>query len=489
MRIYDLIEKIEEKKLDVNLDTIKLAYDYADQAHQGQLRKSGEPYINHPLATAYKLADMNMDETTIVAGILHDVPEDTDKTLKDVKKEFGADVAQLVSGITKLGQVKYRGMERYMENLRRMFVAMAKDIRVIVIKFADRIHNLETLSALMPDKQRRIALESLEIYAPIANRLGMGEIKGTLEDLSFAYVYPKESEWVQNKIASQRRNKEKLVNKNIKEISKILDKNNIKYLSIHGRAKHLYSLYKKLLEHNRDFSKIYDLEAIRIVVPSISGCYECLGMIHQYYRPLKGRIKDYIAQPKPNGYQSLHTTIFTPDGDIIEVQIRSQQMHFEAEYGIAAHWTYKENNSSIKDKINWVNELSRAFGNMEDVSEEKYLESLKLDIFQNRIFAFTPKGDVIELPEDATPIDFAYHIHTEIGHYCSGAKINDQIVSLSAKLQSGDVVEIHTDKKRKGPSEDWLTFVKTTTARRNIKIFLRKNKTRLIDKLLRKETD
>lgn len=487
MKVIELIEKIKEKGLDkeINAEHIRHAYEFADKAHLGQLRKSGEPYINHPFATAYKLIDMNMDETTVIAGILHDVPEDTQITLEDVKKEFGEEVAHLVAGVTKLGQVKYRGIERYMENLRRMFIAMAKDIRVIVIKFADRIHNLETLSSLPPNKQRRIAMESLEIYSPIANRLGMGEIKGNLEDLSFPYIYPEEYKWIQEKVIPFRRARQKILEAAIVDIKFILDDHQIDYISIHGRAKHIYSLYNKLLQHNRDFAKIYDLVAIRIIVPTISNCYECLGMIHQHCKPLKGRIKDYIAQPKPNGYQSLHTTIFTKQGEIMEIQIRTQKMHYEAEYGIAAHWSYKEK-TDLKDKIAWVNELSKVMQEAPTESEEKFLESLKLEVFQNRIFVFTPRGDVIELPEDATPVDFAYHIHTEIGDTCTGAKINDKIASLDTALKSGDVIEIHTDKKRKGPSSEWLSSVKTESARHHIKDYVKKNKTGLFNKLFGK---
>jgi GTP pyrophosphokinase len=490
MKFEELKEKIREKELKVDIDLITLAYEYASKAHGNQLRKSGELYINHPLATAYKLADMGMDEAMIIAGLLHDVPEDTDKTINDIKKEFGKEVAQLVAGITKLGQIKYRGMERYIENLRHMFIAMADDIRVIIIKFADRIHNLETLSVLPAIKQKRIALESLEIYAPIANRLGMGEIKGTLEDLSFPYVYPEEYEWIENNFIIQRRQKKKVIDIYIKELEQIIKKGGVPYLSIHGRAKHIYSLYKKLLRHSRDISKIYDLVAVRIIVPDVTKCYECLGIIHQHSKPLKGRIKDYIAQPKPNGYQSLHTTIFSFSGDIIEIQIRTQDMHLEAEYGIAAHWAYKENfkPQKIQNKLAWVSELSQIVKTSFKEGSQQKLETLKLDVFQDRIFVFTPKGDVIELPEDATPIDFAYHIHTDLGHYCSSVKINDEIATMNTKLKSGDVISITIDPRKKGPSVDWLQFVKTTKARKHIKTFLRNKKKGFIHRLLNRDS-
>lgn len=468
------MEYIREQVPDADFELLERAYDFAEHAHEGQLRKSGDQYFEHPKATAYRLASFRMDDKTIAAGLLHDVPEDTEYTLKDIKKEFGSEVATLVEGVTKLGKLKYRGIQRYVENLRRMFVAMAQDIRVIVIKFADRMHNLETLSALPPDKQRRVALESLEIYAPIANRLGMGDVRGQLEDLAFPYVYPEEYIWLMNKIELERRQREKVVTKLREVVEKALDEHHVPYISVHGRAKHLYSLYKKLLRHNRDLTKIYDLVALRVVVPDVSRCYETLGIIHKICPPLKGRIKDYVAQPKPNGYQSLHTTVFTPDGDIAEVQIRTPDMHEEAEYGIASHWHYKELDKLTvpKEKLGWVQQLAKLQKEIKD--EGQYLESLKIDLFQARIFVFTPRGDVIDLPEDATPIDFAYHIHTDIGHKCSGAKVNDQMVPLETTLRSGDVVEILIEKNRKLPNPDWLNIVKTQSAKRHIMYKLNK---------------
>jgi GTP pyrophosphokinase len=410
-----------------------------------------------------------MDDETIAAGLLHDVPEDTSYTLAQVKKEFGSEIAFLVDGVTKLGQLKYRGMQRYVENLRRMFVAMAKDIRVVVIKFADRMHNLETLSALPPPKARRIALESLEIYAPIADRLGMGDVKGQLEDLAFPYVYPNEYDWLLKKIEITRREKEKSMERLRGDVEKLLRQHHVPYISVHGRAKHLYSTYKKLLRHSRDLSQVYDLMALRVVVSDVSKCYETLGLIHKICPPLKGRIKDYIAQPKPNGYRSLHTTVFTQSGEIVEVQIRTPEMHEEAEFGIAAHWNYKETglaNQMTVENLAWVEQLAKLQKEIKD--DNQYLESLKIDIFKTRIFVFTPRGDVIDLPEDATPIDFAYHIHTDIGDKCTGARINDQLVSLDATLKSGDVVEILVDKNRKLPNADWVTFAKTHSAKRHI---------------------
>ncbi|MDD5043562.1 MAG: RelA/SpoT family protein [Patescibacteria group bacterium] len=458
-----------------DLDMIELAYEFAEKAHRGQKRLSGEDYIGHPLATAIILAEMKSPIPIIIAGLLHDIPEDTKYTIKDIQDNFGKDIASMVAGITKLGKIKYRGIERYVENLRKMFIAMAADLRVVVIKFADRIHNLTSLKYQPPVKQLRIARESLEIYAPIANRLGMGELKGKLEDLSFPYVYPQEYKWLKKLIASTYGEKEKHLKKVIRLIKKELTKQGFKYISVHGRTKHLYSLYKKLLRLDKDISRVYDLVACRIIVRDIPECYTVLGVIHTMFRPLKGRIKDYIAQPKPNGYQSLHSTVFSPDGEIVEVQIRTQEMHEEAEWGIAAHWHYDEKGSIVPDKkLSWVQELAKIQKEME--TKEKFLESLeslKIDVFQDRIFVFTPKGDVIDLPERSTPVDFAYYVHTDIGNKCNGAKINDQIASLDTPLNSGDVVEIIVDKKRKLPNRDWLKFIKTHNAKGKIKTALK----------------
>lgn len=468
-----------KKNSEYDLDLIRLAYDYANQAHIGQKRKSGEPYINHSLATAITLAKMGLDQASIIAGLLHDVPEDTNYSLVDIEKNFGPEIAQLVGGITKLGVIKYRGMERYAENLRRMFIAMAQDIRIILIKMADRLHNLKTLDSLPPEKQKRIAQESLEIYAPIANRLGMGQIKGELEDLAFPYVYPEKYQWMTKEIIPKIEIKMEYIKKVIKIVEKELAKQKVKIVSIHGRAKRLYSLYKKLQKphYEDDVSKIYDLVALRIIVSTIEDCYQTLGLIHQLWKPLPGRIKDYISQPKPNGYQSLHSTVFGPEGKIVEFQIRTPEMHEQAEYGIAAHWHYKETNGrpgKLKDKgytlpkkFNWIKDLVKWQEETKD--NQQYLKSLAIDFFQNRIFVFTPQGDVIDLPEEATPVDFAYHVHTWIGDHCAGAKVNNRMSSLDAKLKNGDVIEIITDKNRKGPNPDWLKFTKTNAARGKIR--------------------
>lgn len=468
--IEDLLQILKHNHPKADLDLVRLAYDFAQQAHEGQTRLSGAPYILHPLQVAITLAEMKLDAPMIMAGLLHDVPEDTSVSLTEIKKNFGADIAGMVEGITKLGKLKYRGLERYIENLRKMFVAIAKDIHVIVIKFADRLHNLKTLDSLPENKRYRIALESLEIYAPIANRLGMGEMKGQLEDYSFKYINPKEYDWVKNLVVERYNQRKKTLDK-IKQLTqKELSAAKVEVLDFRGRVKHLYSLYRKLLRFDRDISKIHDLVALRIIVKDLADCYATLGVIHKIWRPLSNRIKDYIAQPKPNGYQSLHTTVFANDKQIVEFQIRTQKMHDEAEFGIAAHWHYDEHGSTIpKSQISWVKEL--AYFQKTSLRRLADLEGLKIDIFQTRIFVFTPKGDVIDLPENASPVDFAYAIHTDLGNRCIGARVNDQLTNLETSLKSGDVVEILIDKNRKGPSSDWLKFVKTNSARDHIKTF------------------
>ena len=473
-QVKHLIKTIKKNNPAADLDLVRLAYDFAEKAHRGQIRKtSGEPYITHPIATAQRLADMNMEQNIIIAALLHDVPEDTEVTLEEIEKHFGEDVTSMVRGITKLGKVKYRGVERYIENLRKMFVAMAEDVRTILIKFADRIHNLQTLDALPPNKQYRIALESLEIFAPIANRLGMHEIKGQLEDYSFKYVYPKEYRRVEKMVQEKAKVHEEYFNRLAKKTRKELAATELHPIDIQWRRKQLYSLYRKLLRKDNDIDKVYDIVAMRIIVKEIPECYAVLGILHKLWRPLKGRIKDYIAQPKPNGYQSLHTSVFCDEGQIIEFQIRSQQMHNEAEYGIAAHWHYDEHGARIPSKqLQWVHELAKV---QEDILKRiKDIEFMKIDYFKNRIFVFTPKGDVIDLPEEATPVDFAYHIHTDIGNTCAGALINDQMASLDTPLRNGDVVEIIVDKNRKGPSHDWIKFVKTNQARSQIRQYAKK---------------
>lgn len=454
---------------------LQLAYDFANNAHAGQLRKSGEPYIFHPLATAHILADMRIDPEIVIAALLHDVPEDTEITLDDVRKNFGSEIASMVRGITKLGKLKYRGVERYIENLRKMFVAMAEDIRVMIIKFADRIHNLTTLDALPSPKRYRIALESLEIYAPIANRLGMDEFKGKLEDLSFQHVYPKEYQTTKQIREEKLKGQTTLAQHVLEATRKELEHSGIKIIDFSGRTKRIYSYYQKLLRKNNDPDKIYDLIALRAIVPTVADCYATLGIIHKLWKPLKGRIKDFIAQPKPNGYQSLHTTVFTDTGEIVEFQIRTPEMQQEAEYGAAAHWHYDEWGAKRPSReIKWVQELAEI--QREILNKLSDLEEIKVDFLQTRIFVFTPKGDVIDLPEGATPVDFAYHIHTNIGDKCNGAIVNEQMTALDTPLKNGDVIEIVIDKNRKGPSRDWLKFAKTHTAKMHIKNYFRDQK-------------
>lgn len=489
MTFAELKSTIERNQPGADLDLIQLAYEFAADAHKGQKRMSGEPYIDHPLNTAKKLSELHLDQSTIIAGLLHDVPEDTEKTIDDIRENFGEEIAFLVEGITKLGTLKYRGMDRFAENLRKMFVAMAEDVRVVFIKFADRMHNLETLGSLPEVKQKRIAQETIEIYAPIAERLGIGKLKDALEDLAFPFAYPEEYEWLKS-IASHKREKQAHIIKQVrKQINKFLADHGVKNFQIEGRVKRDFSLYKKLTrkEISGDINKIYDLNALRIIVPTVSDCYHVLGLIHECCKPISDRFKDYIAQPKPNGYQSLHTVVFTNTGEPVEFQIRTSEMHNQAEYGIAAHFNYKEYDKNKAPKIGketeaWLNHLKKLH---EEISENsQFLETLKLDIFSNRIFVFTPKGDVIDLPEDATAIDFAYHIHTEIGNKCGGAKINGKLTQLDEPLKSGDVIDIIIDKKRTGPTEDWLEIVKTHTARDKIKSSLRRQRQGIIDRLL-----
>lgn len=473
VRAYDPLSKVEE---------IRRAYAFADDAHAGQKRATGEPYIMHPLAAASTLADMRMPVSIIIAALLHDVPEDTSKTIEDVEKAFGKDVGSMVAGITKLGKIKYRGIDRYIENLRKMFLAMAADVRVVFIKFADRLHNLQTLDVLPPKKQERIALESLEIYAPIANRLGMGEMKGRLEDAAFRYVYPKEFAWTQELAKTGREGKQEYLELVMEKTRQHLKDAKLKHTEVHGRAKHLYSLYKKLLKHDRNIAHIYDLMAIRVVTESVADCYAALGIIHSVWTPLKGRIKDYIAQPKPNGYRSLHTTVFCEEGEIVEFQIRTMEMHMENEYGIASHWSYDEakkgyhgHKTTSSTVPAWVVELADiqkelATENKQSVTS---LEDLKIDVFRSRIFVFTPKGDVIDLPEQSTPVDFAYAVHTDIGNTCTAAKVNDELCPLDRQLKNGDFVEIIVEKSRKGPNPDWIKFVKTRHAKSKIRQYSR----------------
>ncbi|MBU1177062.1 RelA/SpoT family protein [Patescibacteria group bacterium] len=491
--IEQIIQKFKNNNPSEDTKDILRAYHFALKAHRGQKRKSGEDYIYHCLGTAETLVELKLDKETIIAALLHDILDDTEATKNQLKREFGEEVFNLVQGVCKIGKIKYRGQERMTENLRKLFLAMAKDIRVILIKLADRLHNMKTLDALPEEKQKRIALETLEIYAPLAYRLGIGELKGQLEDVAFSYVYPTEY----NEIVKQVENKYVKWENHLKEIipsvRKVLAKKGIKVIEIHSRTKHYYSLYKKLLKYDMNWHKIYDLVALRIIVPDIESCYATLGIIHKEWRPLIGRIKDYIAITKPNGYQSLHTTIFCHKGRIIEFQIRTPKMHEEAEYGIAAHWYYSENKNlkeyirekilkqkskrkpeeELKKELTWVKQLQE-WQKEKFSSPQEFIDSLKIDFLKDRIFVFTPNGDVIDLPEGATPIDFAYQIHSDIGDQCVGVKINGKLSPISEQLQNGQLIEIMTQKNKK-PNRDWLKFVKTSQAKSRIKSWYRKN--------------
>jgi GTP pyrophosphokinase len=467
MTVEQIIRKVKENNPKADTDLVMLAYEYAKSAHRGQKRKTGEPYIQHSLHTAFVLAQIKADLSTVIAGILHDIPEDTDRSLEDIEENFGKEIAGLVEGITKLSKIKYRGIERYKESLRKMFLAMARDLRVIIIKFCDRLHNLRTLDALPPGKKERIAKETLEIYAPIAGLLGIWRLKWQMEDLCFKHLYPDEYKKIEYEYEVEKKVERNQYIQKIKSIlSAKIQNENIEF-KIEGRFKHLYSIYKKMQLKDRKFHEIHDVFALRIIVPEISDCYKILGIIHSIWKPKSRRIKDYIAVPKPNGYRSLHTTVFGPDGKSTEFQIRTREMNDEALYGIAAHWHYKTKGSEDIKQPKWVEEILNIQRESEDTSD--FISKMKFDIFQNRIFVFSPSGDVFELPEKSTPVDFAYAVHTEIGNKTTGALVNNSMTTLSHELKNGDLVEIIIEKNKKGPSKDWLKFVKTSRAKQKIK--------------------
>lgn len=482
-------------------ELIARAYEFSQKAHEGQKRFSGDPYFIHPAQTAQSLAELGMGPKTIAAGLLHDTLEDVDEvSAKKIQEEFGDEILFLVQGVTKLGHVRYKGASRHIESLRKLFVATSQDIRVLIIKLADRLHNMETLQYVPEEKQKRIAQETMEVYAPIAHRLGMGKMTGDLEDLAFPFIDP--DAYKETIDLSQDRYKESQVrlDKVYKSLKKELAANGFKNnVKTDYRRKHLYSLWRKLNRKDLDIDRVYDVLALRIVVPTISDCYRVLGIVHSIWRPLPGRIKDYIAFPKPNGYKSIHTTIFTGDGGIAEIQIRTEEMHREAEYGIASHVQYKRKGQKNIPPIDWFKDLIPGLHSEAGADEEEgevpiwikdlaeaqteleapreLLSHMQTDYFENRIFVFTPRGDVIDLPAGSSPIDFAYQIHTDIGDHVSGAKVNSKFVSLDTTLSNGDIVEIETNKKSL-PSRKWLEYAKTSFALRKIRSALQKNKPR-----------
>lgn len=473
--LENLILKIEQFNPQADMKHIIKAYNFAEAAHEGQYRNSGERYFIHPFNVAMILADLNMDTDTIIAGLLHDVLEDTNVTFEILVDEFGIEIANLVDGVTKLKKLQYKSkQESQAENLRKMVVAMAKDIRVIIIKLADRLHNMRTLEYMREEKKKEKALETLEIYAPLAHRLGISKIQWELEDLSLRYIDPDGYYDLVEKISKQRREREDYIQKIIDILYEKLREMNIP-CEINGRPKSFYSIYKKMVYQNKSFEQIFDLTAIRIIVDSIKDCYGALGIVHTMWKPIPGRFKDYIAMPKPNMYQSLHTTLIGPQGEPFEVQIRTWDMHRTAEYGIAAHWKYKEGatkSNNFDDKLTWLRQLLEWQKDMKDPKE--FMESLKIDFFTDEVYVFTPKGDVINLPNGSTPIDFAYRVHTAVGNNCVGAKVDGRIVPLDYKLKNGNIVDVITSANSSGPSRDWLKIVKSSQAKTKIRQWFKK---------------
>jgi guanosine-3',5'-bis(diphosphate) 3'-pyrophosphohydrolase len=471
-----LEEQITKYNPASDVDFIQRAYDFAAQAHQGQLRHSGEAYIIHPLAVVEILVMLQLDDITLVAGLLHDVVEDTNVSIEEIEKLFGREVAVLVDGVTKLNRLEYKSKEeQQVENLRKMFLAMAKDIRVILIKLADRLHNMRTLGYHSLERQKEIAEETLEIFAPLAHRLGIFKIKWELEDLSLRYLEPDKFYSLVEQIAMKRQEREKYVEEICQQLGQKLKQVGL-VAEVVGRPKNLYSIYKKMIQQQKELSEIFDLVAVRVIVDNVKDCYGALGIIHTMWKPIPGRFKDYIAMPKQNMYQSIHTTVIGSKGEPFEIQIRTWDMHRTSEYGIAAHWRYKEGKSGDKDfeeKLAWLRQMLEWQQELRDARE--FMESIRIDLFADSVYVFTPKGDVVELPAGSVPIDFAYRVHTQIGHWCIGAKVNGKIVPIDYKLNNGDIVEILT-LKGSAPSRDWLKIVKTTQAKNRIRQWFKKEK-------------
>ena len=473
------MDRIKQYDPNANFDLITKAYSYAEAAHGGQKRISGEPYIIHPIEVAMILTDIEMDTASLCAALLHDIIEDTEYSFLDLQEEFGEEIALLVEGVTKLSRIEFSSREEAQaENLRKMFIAMAKDIRVIMIKLADRLHNMRTLEYQPEHKQKEIAQETMDIFAPLAHRLGIFKYKWELEDLSFLYLDPDMYYEIARRLKTKRKDREAYVHELIRRIEIGLDQIGIKG-DIAGRPKNIYSIYKKMIKQNKGIDEIYDKIAIRVIVDHVRDCYGALGIIHTMWKPLPGRFKDYIATPKPNMYQSLHTTLIGQGGEPFEVQIKTWEMHRTAESGIAAHWRYKEGSSGERDKkfdekLAWLRQIMEWQQDIKDTGE--FMESLKIDLFEDTVFVFTPKGAVFELPKGSCPVDFAYRVHTEVGHKCIGAKVNGRIVPLDYQLANGDIVEILTSKHANGPTADWLNFVKTSSARSRIKHWFKREK-------------
>jgi guanosine-3',5'-bis(diphosphate) 3'-pyrophosphohydrolase len=478
---WEEYKKLLPKYSDEDLKFIEGGFEFAEFAHQGQKRATGEDYIVHPIEVSLNVAKIGLDPKAVAASLLHDTVEDSSVELKTIRKKFGEEVAFLVNALTKVSAIRLQSDEKTVESARKMFLAMSQDIRVVIIKLLDRLHNMETLEALPAQDQKRISLETLEIYSPIADRLGMGEIKAKLEDRAFQYAFPEEFSWIKKEVRERMPRREKYLEKVIPIVKKELEKEGIKILDIHWRDKHLYSLWKKLQRYEMDWNLIFDLVAVRIMVKSIEDCYATLGVLHKLWRPLPGRIKDYIALAKQNGYRSLHTTVFCVDKIITEFQIRTAEMHNEAEAGIASHWAWEMAGKPAQgpklqaSKFNWIKQLRewhKAF-DKDAASDKSFLDALKIDFFKDRVFVLTPRGDVVDLPESATPIDFAYQIHSEIGDHMSGAKVNGRIVPFNHQLASGDIVEIIVQKNKK-PSSEWLSSAKTSLAKGHIRSYLNK---------------